>query len=666
MKRKILITVSALALSLSVALSSAFISLPRVMAENKTVYEYEKLGYKNSLDYLIARDGFIYGCDYNWCLDVEQAGHSLGDCTILNQSATYSADVVERDFYNIKAFGYNCTTWWLMPDAQGMIFDDDGLAVGVQDKFISNLRHMLTTARNIELPVIPCLIPHGEAGNYGMGYGGEDSNDIYNKYFRFQWDEKALEALIKNVIEPVCAVLGEFPDVVPVVALNIENMTSGIDDYEKGIFQYGQHGTTFENYVKYLNALHDAVKKYMPNTPTTIETEGGADLVDYADERMYMQNELKVDLISENYYHSGGAIESVSNGYNTRPGYIGEYNTGETGRDQISAEYQAQTIQRFNKSAKENGWLGAFLYSYGSGGADFSTSSSSNLGDYDSFYYWAVTFRYDITDQIEEFKGTAGKELEKSSLLYYSGGTNVYFIPARGAESYTLERSSDGGKTWQTVAENIDSDAYGLSNGLVKYEVTDNKDQTSYCFRVKSNFEGGKASVSEASNTALYYLPPELVTDSGFEANKFVAADEKGWNGSAGVFSFTDEEKASGNYSLKVDTVNNSANYTSLMQALSTEKGKIYQLTFKVKCESFTYDPQNDYNEPASFSFVNFDTGRTIVAGFLGATNNGDWTTRTVLCNVGDAENVGIKFMTGTSNAKYIMYLDDVSVKEVR
>lgn len=672
MKRRFSLIISALVLSVCVALGSVWGgNAPKLEAADTTQYEFERLGYKNLLDYIIARDGFIYGTDYNWCLDVEKGAFSMGDNNILNMKATYSPSVVERDFYNVKALGFNCTTWWLMSHGQGMIFDEDGLAIGVQDVFMKNLRHMLDTARNVGIPIIPCLIPHGEAANYGGGNGKENQHDIRNKYFRFQWDETALDSLITNVIEPVCEVLAEYPDVIPVVSLNIENMTGGVDDYDQGIFQYGHTGTTMEHYTRYLNALHDAVKKYMPLTPTTIEQAGGADLVDMADERMYFQNFLKVDLISENYYHSGGYIESVSNGYNTRPGFIGEYNGGESGFDDHSQEYWASIKYKFNKSAKENGWLGAFFFSFGAGGIDFAMSSNAgNTGDYEKFYYWAVNFRGDILDQMNEFKGISGDELETSSLLYYNGGKNLYWIPARGAQYFDVERSSDGGKTWKVAVKNVDFDTNSLSNGLMKCVIEDNVDGKTYRFRIVSKSEDGQTSVSEPTNDALFWLPPELIVNGDFEEQKIVSgsATEGVWTTTSnGVFSFTEEEEqfVSGKTGLKVDTVNNAAGYSQLVQPIKVEKGAVYELKVKYRCDEFDYVPRNDYNEPLSFNFYDPVNRKNVTAVYTGSTD-GKWKETTLMVNSGECEELLVRVMTGTANAKFIMYVDDLSVKQIR
>ena len=71
---------------------------------------------KQYIDYILARDGFVYGMDYNGTLDVLQLSSCMGDNTILGKTASYSESACERDFYNIRALGFNCTSWWLMSD----------------------------------------------------------------------------------------------------------------------------------------------------------------------------------------------------------------------------------------------------------------------------------------------------------------------------------------------------------------------------------------------------------------------------------------------------------------------------------------------------------------------------------------------------------------------
>lgn len=641
-----------------------------------TAWEYETKGYKNSWDYLLARDGFIYGMDYNWCTANEYGGYCLGYNHLLNMAATYSHDIVEMDFYNIKQLGFNTTSWWLLPDGQGITYDDDGLATGIDDEFITNMRDMFELARKTDIAIIPALVPHGTADNNGQGGNGLTPSEIYNKYFRYMWDETALDAFIKNVIDPVNEVIAEYRDVVICVALNIENTTTGVDDFDKGYFEYGNSGTTWDNYSRYLNALHDSVKKYMPETPTSIEMGGGHDW-NNADEKIFYQNDLKVDFISENYYHSGGYIEPPSVGYATRPGYIGEYNGGESGFDQASQEYWASIKHSFNKSAKENGWMGAFYYSYSTGGGPFNCMSGMS-SDYDSFYYWALSFRYDIADQIKEFRKDTDTSLEKPALLYNRGGDYAYWIPARGATGYKLERSLDGGKTWSTVEANIDPDTQTgsheqLTNGLIKYKDTGLKKGNKFCYRVTAYNDKGEQAVSNANNSADYFIPENLIGDPGFENGKFITDFEtdgySAWKrvvGQEGSGIISDEKASSGKYSLKMDTVNGeSSAYGNVATKVKVKKGTVYHLTFKWLTEKYVTDTSVGI-EHMYVRIYNPENGQTISATWLGGETDGEWKAREITANSGACEELAIGISNGSAEVHTISYFDDFSLKELR
>lgn len=641
-----------------------------------TVWEYETKGYKNSWDYLLARDGFIYGMDYNWCTDNMVSGNCLGTNHILNNPAVYNHDVVSMDFYNIKQLGFNATAWWLMPDGQGITYDDDGLPLAVDQEFFDNMRDMLDIARANGLYIVPALIPHGWASNNGQGNGELTYSEIYNKYFRYMWDEKVLDTFITNVIDPVNKVLAEYKDIVICVALNVENTTVGVDDFDKGYYEYGTMGTTWENYSRYLNALHDSVKKYMPETPTSIEMGGGQDQNNYADEKMFYQNDLKVDFISENYYHSGGGIESPANGYATRPGYIGEYNGGESGFDDKSQEYWASIKHKFNKSAKQSGWMGAFYYSYSTGGPPFNCMSGLS-SDYDTFYYWAISFRYDIHDQINEFKGVKDSGLEKAALLYNRGGSYAYWIPARGAVSYKLERSLDGGKTWSVAADGIDPDSANekyeqLTNGLIKFHDTELKKGDNFCYRVTAKDENGNTSVSDVCNSADFFVAENLISDPGFESGVIStdSADKaEKWVrevGTADTGSITEEEKNSGKYALKIDTVNGKPHgYGNLCTTVKVKKGTIYKLEFYVKIEEAQRDSTAD--EYGYVRLYNAKTGLTIygAAAWLSGTD-GKWQKVSLTVNTGDMEELGVGISNGSAGCRMIGYYDDFSLTEVR
>ena len=372
MKKKLLVSLSALILTAALVLT-AVVSPASVTALNagsigvtgaNAEYEFQKAGFKNSLDYLIHRDGFLYGADYNTHGTLEEASNCLGDNEITGKPASLQISNVQRDFYNMKAIGFSCTQWWLMWDLAGFTFDENGLATGVQDKYIDNLRAILDIAREVGIGLIPTISNHDLLGGTNGGDDGRGFVDLNAqlKYTRFQWDPVAMEAWMENVITPLVEVFAEFPDVVPAVAVGVENISGWVSDYDIGIYRSGLNGTTWANYSKFYNELNKVVKTYMPDTPTCFETMGD-NYNTKIRSGLYIQNALDMDMICQNYYHSGGYIEPHAVGFPTRPGWIGEmFAHLDGGNANATDEYRAKLLHAMYKHAKINGWLGGFVF----------------------------------------------------------------------------------------------------------------------------------------------------------------------------------------------------------------------------------------------------------------------------------------------------------------
>ena len=82
----------------------------------------------------------------------------------------------------------------------------------------------------------------------------------------------------------------------------------------------------------------------------------------------------------------------------------------------------------------------------------------------------------------------------------------MLFLPAKGAVSYTIQRSDDGGKTWKDLAVKVDGSA---GNGLVdaylvgRYTDTDTgKPASGFCYRVIAYDKNGKSATSEPNYPA--------------------------------------------------------------------------------------------------------------------------------------------------------------------
>ena len=678
MKRNIIISLSALILTAALVLTAAIMPASVTalnsnsigMAHGNTQFNFEEAGYEKAIDYLLARDGFIFGIDYNFSGDLMSSAYDLGNNNIAGAKASFSATNVKRDFYNIRALGFNTTNWWLMMHLQGVIFDEDGLATGLDDKYLVNMRTMLELAREAGLYVIPTISNHDLLGlDSGLNFGGYEGQ---MKYVRFQYDPVAQDAWFDNVIDPICELLAEYQDVIPSVGIGVENMTGWVDDYDLGFFQVGQNGTTLELYGAFYNRLVASVKKVMPTMPTAIEMGGSYWSVKTYDrywERLFLQNELDVAFITQNYYHSGGAIDNRDQAFITRPGYIGEFDVGEGGANANVPEdvYMAKQHSAYH-NARNNGWFGASMYMYYPSRITYGGVGS--LNNYDTFRPFLTYWGYDIQDQINEFKGITNPDNEVAKPLYYQGGQGVYWIPARGTKTVDVERTEDGGATWQKLVDDVEYLEMVIGNGLGKFVDTTTVDGKTYAYRIVTNFEDGTSNTSIPTNEELYYIPENIVKDPGFESGAFASDETEGWKAVCSKgWSISDEKAYEGTYSAKLNAPECGDGYCTIRTAIETAPATTYNLKFHYYGEFVAneqYVPKESYNEQCSVSFCDLDSsGKTIFARFFDSTS-GEWKQSGLSINTGEYTNIGIKIMSGTKNHQILAYVDNFDCREVR
>ena len=235
----------------------------------------------------------------------------------------------------------------------------------------------------------------------------------------------------------------------------------------------------------------------------------------------------------------------------------------------------------------------------------------------------------------------------------------------------------DGGKTWSVAADGIDPDSANekyeqLTNGLIKFHDTELKKGDNFCYRVTAKDENGNTSVSDVCNSADFFVAENLISDPGFESGVIStdSADKaEKWVreiGTADTGSITEEEKNSGKYALKIDTVNGKPHgYGNLCTTVKVKKGTIYKLEFYVKIEEAQRDSTAD--EYGYVRLYNAKTGLTIygAAAWLSGTD-GKWQKVSLTVNTGDMEELGIGISNGSAGCRMIGYYDDFSLTEVR
>ena len=670
MKKPIYIAIASVLLAIAVAVNTIAVSpifessrsaetLSVKNSSSKTTFDFEKEGYNNSLDKLLKEDGFIYGIDYNYMGTNTNQYASLARNYILDIAPSFNEFTANIDVYNMKAMGFNAIGWWLLGHCEGVYFDEDGYATGLDETLLTNLRKLLDICRKYDMKMVPLLQTHGNASNYGNGSGKESAAQILHKYFKFYWDQTARDIYIEKVINPILDVFAEYQDVILIVSLLVENSSGMVNDADVG-YHRTNTGTTWENWKKLVNDLHAASKAKLPNIPTTIEEGGPANDQSGTQENLYRENQLDVDFISHNFYTSHGNMMAHGAGLTTKPGIVGEYNGGGPG-DGASASYWAGIKQKFMVTAKEGGWLGAFLFSYKAGGVDYQFMTGATT-EYDTFHGWATSFRYAITDEINKHKGLTRDAVEQSIPLANKGGNEVYWVAGRGASTFELQRSDNGGTTWKTIAKDLSIDDYSIDNGFVRYTDETLTAGTKYCYRIVSFDDEGNSSVGPANNVEELFIPENILDNGGFENGL------EGWSGTGGG-QVSDEEPYNGSYSFKIDKANGigGMSYGATSKFIDVKPNTVYKLTFKYKVtEAATGSGDGPYVQ-----IQHPETGANLCfASYYGSAvtdteNDNGWRSSSLQFNSNDLTQIKIRLVTG-SKPVFAAYLDDFELKEAR
>lgn len=619
-------------------------------------FDFQNEGYKNLYEKVLAEDGFIFGMDYDWFVTNLNNGKNMGDNQILGFKSTFNPLLTYWDLYNIKAMGYSCVNIWLFMDAEGIIFDDIGFAVGLQDKFKENITTVMNMCRELNLPICFSIQPHGEASNFGDGTGSENPVEIWNKYFQFYYRADARESYMKNVIKPLAEIFKGYQDVVMILDLTIENESNLTSDAEIGYFDNADYGTTWENFAAFLTDMNSTIKEIIPNAITSTEDVGGAS-------HAYRKNDIGVDIIGMNRYNGDGVMADPTDMYLVKPFYVGEFNGGESGFDQWSQEYWGKIKTRFYPDAISKGYVGAFYFSYSTGGDPFILFDGLS-SDYDGIRSYALSLSYQVNDLKKKHNGIEGG-LDTPVLLCNKGGNEVYWIGGRGVSKFKLERSDDNCKTWKTIADNLDIDTISLSSGICKYTDETLKSGIDFCYRVTAYDDEGKSAVSVPNNIESFFVAKNILNDGSFEGGKLETGEksEQWFNHSyGGAGALTTETSHSGKYSFKVDKGNGigTGSYGKTYISVKVKPNTAYTLRFWCKgvkdCSMFSVRALTPEKEDAP----------SLSASWFGTMEDQEnWVQVTQTMSVGDYDTIYIMINNGTGTDS-VAYFDDFELMETR
>ncbi len=537
-----------------------------ILPDGTFQFEHNGVKYKSEYERLLADDGFIYGMDYNTFGPWASQGSCLGDNEINGVKNLYNDAVVRRSLYNMKLLGYTAVNVWIGNNGGAYTYDHDtGYVTGLNAAFIENLKLLLESCRATGVDLVPSILPHGVTGGiYNDNFHGLTPQQIYYKYFAYYFDEDARKEYIDKGVKAIVDIMKDYQDCIVMVNLMVENGSAHSNETELGMDAMGNYyGVSWDSLGTLINQMHDAVKEDMLYVPTSVEDMAW-------DTNSYKYNDLKVDIIGFNNYNNGTS-KQMELRYSTRPAYSGETNYSESRENYPTDDVIGRFHCNYLESAIEEGLKGSFFFNWMSNGADHMTFfNKPSTDDYTGFKTFATEMAYKITDLKNEHKGITNA-VDVPKILYNRGTKDVYWLGARGADSYTVEKSLDGGATWTTLVSKISGDDCMLQNGF--YTVTDDsiKETDTYCFRVTGHFDDGSTTVSEVSNQAQLYIPEEMFVDAsgnyagGFEGITGLTGDRNaensnGWydygnigRGMNGEYSSADAHSGSQCYHIDVE-----------------------------------------------------------------------------------------------------------------
>lgn len=398
---------------------------------------------------ILERDGFIEGIWYPWFThDYLGCGFSANEvCAQYITNSwydfkkvgidSYGAEKIYAEIYNLKAMGYNMLAIAGSPYGEGVIYDKNGDVLGIKEDYLANARRFLDICRDIGMPVMWNICFHSSSmpDYYGM--------DAWNIICRMYCDNTVADHYASLFVKPLAKLLGEYDDVVALIALTdeIENEINDVDSPHR--YDSKAYGASKEDIYYFVDAMNDAVKAVAPQIARTIAANS---------DDLGMYSDVDIDVMGRNRYSDQGDAPKLPEMYPTVPMLLTEYNLA-TASGMNETDYSKIQIQ-FRDSMKQLNYQGGFQWCWqpnAKGGAMDLLRKNGSVTDfrksmYDRYYY--------TIDAIAAYQGK-DVVLDTPSLFYHKGDGLLEWVPSRQATTVTIQSSTDNGKTWKTIAADV-------------------------------------------------------------------------------------------------------------------------------------------------------------------------------------------------------------------
>ncbi len=439
------------------------------------------------IEQILQRDGLIDGIWFPW-FDGGNVGHSLTGNEVMvryygsswSKPAldTVGADKIYHEIYNLKSMGYNLLGYGGSIYDEGVIHDAYGDVIGCKQEFLDNARRLLDMCREIGMPVMWTICFHSSSS---PNYHGMDAYNIFSQKYA---NPTIAKHYAENFARPVCQMLAEYPDVVALVAVTDE-IENEINDSQEGNHFGGardHYGVTEADMVYFMQQVTKVAREELPHTALTMASN---------DKNKAMYHGFDMDMMGHNMYDNNVGVPDADVFFSDAPMLLTEYNIGHDGK--FTPEQFAQRLITYREKMMKNGYKGGIQWAWMSNGMHRSTAyylldGYANGGPNTNFLETVAILRHFIDDYRAEYRGET-VVLDEPVLYCNEGGGYVEWIPSRQAETMDLLRSTDGGKTWQTILQNVNQSDYvnkgkgrykdtAIPNSMYKIVVRDDKGNT--------------------------------------------------------------------------------------------------------------------------------------------------------------------------------------------
>ena len=408
------------------------------------------------MEQILERDGLLDGIWFPW-FDGGSIGHGFTGNDVMAKyygekwskvsMDAYGAHKIYREIYNLKAMGYNMLGFGGSVYDEGVVFDAYGDVLGVKQDYLDNARRFLDMCREIGMPVMWTICFHSSSAPdyYGM--------DAYNIFAQKYASSTVADHYAERFVRPVCQMLAEYPDVVGLVAV-ADEPENEINDSQLGNHFEGNrvmYGVNQANMVYFMSRINDVVQDVLPRVARTVASNN-------MNKSIYAGFEL--DYMGHNRYDNKARLPEVEEYVTDAPVIMTEYNIG--GESTATDEQFTQLLIQFRQQMMDKGYLGGIQWCWLSHGLRSNTAyylldSTASSNRPNTAFCSTVG---DLRRYMDEYRAAYRGEtivLDKPVMYCNEGGGYVEWVYSRQATSFDILRSTDGGATWDVIAEDLDS-----------------------------------------------------------------------------------------------------------------------------------------------------------------------------------------------------------------